>query len=132
MHTGQKQGQTPGPIFSHCASAVSCIGPGPVSVPVPIRLNYRLVFYSEIPFLQIDPCTTNPCENNAECDDNIDSYSCRCKSDYTGTNCETQIDDSAGNQCGRNGEIHFKISKYQKELMVNTYFSLLMLIAHVF
>ena len=32
----------------------------------------------------------------------------------------------------KNGEIHFKISKYQKERMVNTWFSLLMSIVHAF
>ena len=53
--------------------------------------------------LFVDPCAEKPCENNGECDDNSDSYSCRCESDFTGTNCETKLDDCDCVICGNNG-----------------------------
>ena len=37
------------------------------------------------------------------CENNIDSYSCRCEPDHTGTNCETKIDDCAGEPCENGG-----------------------------
>ena len=51
----------------------------------------------------VDPHAKKPCGNNGDCDDNIDSYSCRCQPDFTGTNCETQIDDCIGIICENNG-----------------------------
>ena len=62
------------------------------------RLNteqfwYLLEFRSfSIPY----HCSQNPCGSNEICDDNIDSYSCVCKPDFTGEKCKTKIDDCDG------------------------------------
>ena len=34
-------------------------------------------------------CASNPCQNGAECDDEVNRYTCECKPGYVGTNCET-------------------------------------------
>ena len=60
----------------------------------------------------IDPCAKSPCGNNGECDDKIDSYTCRCQPDYTGINCETQIDDCYGIICHNNGTCVDDVNKY--------------------
>lgn len=44
-----------------------------------------------------DLCNTdNPCKNNAECGIIQDNYKCACKAGYTGTNCETEINECSG------------------------------------
>lgn len=38
--------------------------------------------------LDVDECTSNPCQNGATCTHGIDSYSCICDIGYHGTDCE--------------------------------------------
>ena len=40
-------------------------------------------------FLEIDECTSNPCENDAECVDEVNRFSCTCPAGYTGFICQT-------------------------------------------
>ena len=35
-------------------------------------------------FLDIDECISNPCHTNAECKDDINSYTCKCKEGFAG------------------------------------------------
>ena len=37
----------------------------------------------------IDECASNPCQNGAICHDYVNSYTCECKSGFSGTNCHT-------------------------------------------
>ena len=37
----------------------------------------------------IAECSSSPCLNDATCVDNIDNYTCTCKTGFTGDNCET-------------------------------------------
>ena len=60
----------------------------------------------------IDPCSNDPCGNNGECEDIIDSYNCRCQPDFTGTNCETKIDHCVGIICHNNGTCVDDVNKY--------------------
>ncbi|XP_072014296.1 uncharacterized protein [Amphiura filiformis] len=46
-----------------------------------------------------DPCSSQPCQNGAECYPNGNSYVCRCTAGYTGRNCDTKTDECASNPC---------------------------------
>ncbi|XP_072013215.1 uncharacterized protein [Amphiura filiformis] len=47
----------------------------------------------------INECASSPCQNGACYDDGVNGYTCTCNNGYTGTNCETNIDDCAGVTC---------------------------------
>ena len=40
-------------------------------------------------FLDINECSSTPCQNGGTCTDAVNSYTCACVPGYTGTNCET-------------------------------------------
>jgi len=40
-------------------------------------------------FVDVDECSSNPCENGGSCTDLINGYTCACVAGYTGINCET-------------------------------------------
>lgn len=50
-----------------------------------------------------NPCEPNPCQNGGTCENNPNSYTCGCLAGYTGTNCETEIDECASNPCLNGG-----------------------------
>ncbi|XP_063417783.1 fibropellin-3-like [Mytilus trossulus] len=50
----------------------------------------------------IDECSSNPCQNGATCNDQVNGYECVCAAGFTDTNCETDIDECASNPC-KNG-----------------------------
>ena len=37
---------------------------------------------------EIDECSSDPCQNDALCQDRVNDYTCTCKDGYSGTNCE--------------------------------------------
>ena len=39
-------------------------------------------------FSDIDECASSPCENDATCEDGVNSYTCKCKAGFAGKNCE--------------------------------------------
>lgn len=39
-------------------------------------------------FSDIDECASSPCENDATCEDGVNSYICKCKDGFAGKNCE--------------------------------------------
>eukprot|EP00058_Branchiostoma_floridae_P019117 XP_002604606.1 hypothetical protein BRAFLDRAFT_92840 [Branchiostoma floridae] len=45
-----------------------------------------------------DPCSPDPC-NNGTCLSSIRDYKCTCSPGFTGTNCETDIDECTSNPC---------------------------------
>ncbi|XP_077984887.1 uncharacterized protein LOC144439473 [Glandiceps talaboti] len=47
----------------------------------------------------VNECLSNPCQNGATCNDNIDSYTCTCIKGYTDVNCQTNIDDCRSAPC---------------------------------
>ncbi len=63
------------------------------------------------PFYSGNSCDIfNHCESNAVtcsdqgmCTNDLDSYTCVCNAGYTGTDCETNIDDCVNRNCSGNG-----------------------------
>ena len=43
------------------------------------------MFYN---ILDIDECTSSPCQNGGSCIDQINAYTCDCVDGYDGMNCE--------------------------------------------
>ena len=39
--------------------------------------------------IDMDECSSSPCENSGTCEDGTDSYMCICGLGYTGTHCQT-------------------------------------------
>lgn len=54
------------------------------------------------PCTEINECLSNPCQNNATCQNLINGYRCSCLPGYSGTNCQTNIDDCARIPCENN------------------------------
>lgn len=50
------------------------------------RLNVVILFL--LYKIDINECESNPCQNNATCIDKVDSYTCNCPFDWTGSHCE--------------------------------------------
>lgn len=47
------------------------------------------VYYRFTSQSDINECSSNPCQHtNATCADNVNSYSCICPHQFTGTHCE--------------------------------------------
>ena len=44
-------------------------------------------------------CGSNPCQHGSECMGSSSDYSCLCSPGFTGTNCETNIDECESNPC---------------------------------
>ena len=58
-------------------------------LPIYVSLIY---FTSDATFQEVNECDSNPCKYGT-CNDTVGSYTCRCHSGYTGSQCET------GNPC---------------------------------
>ncbi|XP_077990107.1 uncharacterized protein LOC144444533 isoform X2 [Glandiceps talaboti] len=53
--------------------------------------------------IEITGCTDKPCQNDAKCNPNGQSYTCTCLPGYDGTDCENDIDDCADDPCENGG-----------------------------
>ena len=50
-------------------------------------------------YLDINECSSSPCENSATCVDQLDGYLCLCADGYSGTECAEDMDDCDPNPC---------------------------------
>uniref|UniRef100_A0A2C9K6C7 Delta-like protein n=1 Tax=Biomphalaria glabrata TaxID=6526 RepID=A0A2C9K6C7_BIOGL len=53
--------------------------------------------------IHIGQCNSDPCYNNANCEDLPGDYKCHCPTGYTGKNCESRISACDSNPCLNNG-----------------------------
>ena len=55
-----------------------------------IMIEYDInIITSNIPFVEILECLSEPCLNGGECQEEINGWTCECQSGYEGTTCET-------------------------------------------
>ena len=50
-------------------------------------LKENLNHYGILYFLDIDDCSSSPCDNGGTCTDGVNSYLCECLPGFNGTNC---------------------------------------------
>ena len=50
-----------------------------------------ILLLCDIDVVDINECSSSPCDNGATCIDAVDSYTCACFDGYTGTNCESEF-----------------------------------------
>ncbi|XP_041372182.1 cubilin-like [Gigantopelta aegis] len=62
---------------------------------------------------QTGACLSNPCQNGAACINAGSSYRCQCMAGYTGTNCETDINECASNPCQNGGTCTNLVGRFQ-------------------
>ncbi|KAI5628308.1 sushi, nidogen and EGF-like domain-containing protein 1 isoform X1, partial [Silurus asotus] len=54
--------------------------------------------------IEIDECSSYPCQNGGTCEDGVNSFTCHCPPGFTGTLCETDIDECQENPCLNGGQ----------------------------
>lgn len=60
----------------------------PAQCQVPVQyLNYIATCIVLCTFPDINECSSNPCQNGAQCVDRVNGYTCTCASGWTGTLC---------------------------------------------
>ncbi|XP_062572837.1 adhesion G protein-coupled receptor E2-like [Saccostrea cucullata] len=60
----------------------------------------------------IDPCVSNPCQNYGACHVHADSYTCSCRSGFTGSFCQTNINECASIPCHNHGICHDNVNSF--------------------
>ncbi|XP_071956600.1 uncharacterized protein [Antedon mediterranea] len=61
----------------------------------------------------IDHCSyLSPCQNGGACTDGVGTYTCSCVAGYSGTNCETNINECASSPCQHGGACNDGVNRY--------------------
>ena len=50
-----------------------------------VALTRTIVYHT----IDVDECTSSPCQNGGNCSDGVNGYTCVCVDGYTGDECET-------------------------------------------
>lgn len=53
--------------------------------------EYWWNFVTNFSIIEIDECSSSPCQNEGSCRDHLNGYSCLCRPGFTGRNCETGL-----------------------------------------
>lgn len=62
--------------------------------------------------IDIDECLSHPCQNNATCENRVNTFFCNCLPGFTGRDCATDIDECASNPCQNGGSCQDRINGF--------------------
>uniref|UniRef100_A0A8C5HG05 Protein eyes shut homolog n=1 Tax=Gouania willdenowi TaxID=441366 RepID=A0A8C5HG05_GOUWI len=62
--------------------------------------------------INTNECRSNPCKNQGECVDQINSYSCDCKNGFSGLHCEEDVNECASNPCYNSGICQDHVNRF--------------------
>ncbi|XP_076085388.1 sushi, von Willebrand factor type A, EGF and pentraxin domain-containing protein 1-like [Mytilus galloprovincialis] len=60
----------------------------------------------------IDECATKPCQNGAQCNDQINAYTCTCVDGFAGVHCEENINECAPAPCKNGATCNDQVNGY--------------------
>ena len=60
----------------------------------------------------VDECSSNPCENEGTCIDNLSHYTCQCADGYNGVHCQSEIDECASQPCHNGAQCDNQVNQY--------------------
>ncbi|VDI73005.1 Hypothetical predicted protein [Mytilus galloprovincialis] len=63
-------------------------------------------------FTDINECSSNPCQNGATCNDQVNRYHCTCADGFTDTHCQTDIDECLSNPCENGATCNDQVNGY--------------------
>ncbi|KAM4590762.1 protein eyes shut homolog [Odontesthes bonariensis] len=63
--------------------------------------------------IDIDECGSNPCQNQADCVDQVNGYRCECMEGFSGLRCEEDINECASSPCSSAGICQDLVNKFQ-------------------
>ncbi|XP_062853195.1 sushi, nidogen and EGF-like domain-containing protein 1 [Trichomycterus rosablanca] len=49
--------------------------------------------------IDVDECSSSPCQNGGTCTDRVNAFACRCPAGFSGARCETDVDECQENPC---------------------------------
>ena len=62
--------------------------------------------------MNVDDCASDPCENGAVCNDQVNAYNCTCAAGYEGPRCETETNECDSNPCQNGATCNDKLNSY--------------------
>ena len=97
----------------------------------PVQNVNQSLFTGDHCELNIDECSSWPCENKALCLDGIDSYACQCVPGFEGYNCEIDVDECESSPCHNQGECIDDVNGYTCKCVPGFIGKTLVLICHL-
>jgi hypothetical protein len=91
-----------------------------------LMIRYIIWMFAFVVLFQVgsgDDCASYPCQNGGTCNDGLGagSYTCDCRSEYMGHDCETDIDDCASDPCLNGGTCTDEAGSYTCSCVVGYY-----------
>ena len=73
---------------------------------------FLIMLFKTIP-VNPDPCANSPCKNGGNCTAKDAGFSCACVPGYTGSTCETDVNDCASSPCLFGGQCIDGINSFE-------------------
>nr|XP_039265795.1 uncharacterized protein LOC120341371 [Styela clava] len=89
-------------------------GYGPFEIVLKTSVNKTTSTGFSLTFKVITPCASEPCQNGGTCNHlSSTEYQCECQPGYTGTNCQTDINECESNPCQNEGTCVDLLASYR-------------------